>query len=563
MNTGISALERRLGDPWDPANPLGHEAILAADERAEMFADGERALDDHALNAEFVPASLGGRMTGLDRLIRVMRSVFRRDPCLGLGYGASTFIASVNVWAGGSDAQRGRLAELLLGGDQVASVYHELAHGNDFARVDFRALPDGAGNLVLSGRKEVVTNARRCTAMVIFSRTAASGGGRSHTQLLVEKAALPAGRMRYVPRFSSTGMRGVQLGGVEFTDCPVPESVAIGPLGSAMEIALRSFQLTRTGLPAMALGVLDTGLRAALRGSGDRVLYGRPVTAMPHTRAVLAEAFVDLLLSDCLATVVARSVHLLPDQSNAYASAAKYVVSGRAMAAMYRLSQLLGAQFYVRTGPVGIFQKLVRDLAPAGFGHAARVACLATVLPQLPRLARRSWSASDTAPPALFRLDDPLPPLPFAALTVSSARDTLAGALAAVRERLPADAGAELRELAAAFAGELVALRAAVAEVRPHDLAVGGDPAALDLAARYATVLAASACLNVWLANRDHAGFTGDPRWVTAALLRLAADVGRGSGALPDHLVEPLYAELSARYAAAHSFDLSRVDLPG
>ncbi|MEE3918902.1 acyl-CoA dehydrogenase family protein [Micromonospora sp. BRA006-A] len=230
----------------------------------------------------------------------------------------------------------------------------------------------------------MVTNAQRCSAMVIFSRTSDAAGGRSHTQLFVEKDVLPPGALRYLPRFPSSGMRGVQLGGIELDRCPVDAGVALGPLGSAMEVALRSFQLTRTGLPAMTLGVLDTGLRAVLRFGEDRWLRGRPVGAMPVVRTALAEAFTDLLIADCLSTTVARAVHLLPEDTNAYASAVKYVVSGRSIRAMTRLGELLGAQSYLRTGEYGIFQKLQRDLAPAGFGHAARVACLATVLPQLP-----------------------------------------------------------------------------------------------------------------------------------------------------------------------------------
>ncbi len=562
MNT-LPELERRFGDPWDPANPLGNRAVLAADERSEMFADGERMLDDFGLNAEFVPVAQGGRMTGLDRLIRVMRSVFRHDPCLGLGYGASSFIASVNVWAGGDRAQQRRLAELLLGGRKVASAYHELDHGNDFARVAFRADPGGPGELLLTGRKEVVTNARRSSAMVIFSRTSDAAGGRSHTQLFVEKESLPPGALRDLPRFPSSGMRGVQLGGIELNRCPVGAGVALGTPGSAMEIALRSFQLTRTGLPAMTLGALDTGIRTVLRFGEDRVLRGRPVAAMPLVRSVLAESFVDLLLADCLATTVARAVHLLPEDTNAYASVVKYVASGRAIQAMARLGEVLGAQSYLRGGEYGIFQKMQRDLAPAGFGHAARVACLATVLPQLPRLARRSWPIAQAPQAGLYDPDAELPPVPFERLRIASAADPLMSQLLAAAEALPPGAGPRLRELTRTFTAELARLRAAALALRPADLAVGGDPAALDLTARYTAVLTASTCLNRWLAEQRRPGtFLADPAWVTAALVRLTGDLDGRPRALPPSLAGPIHAELARRYAAGRTFDLFNGMLP-
>lgn len=71
-------LEQRLGDPRDPANPLGFAAILAADEREELFTAGARALD-------------GVDMSGG---VELLRSVFRRDPRLGLAYAGEATVAA-------------------------------------------------------------------------------------------------------------------------------------------------------------------------------------------------------------------------------------------------------------------------------------------------------------------------------------------------------------------------------------------------------------------------------------------------------------------------------------
>src|SRR5690349_6622202 len=103
-----------LGDPSDPANPVGYEAVLAADERAEMLPAGEALLERYGLNAEFVPEEYGGRLTRLDRLATVLRTVWRRDPVLGLGYGFSSFIAATNLWIAGDECQRQQAAEVLL-----------------------------------------------------------------------------------------------------------------------------------------------------------------------------------------------------------------------------------------------------------------------------------------------------------------------------------------------------------------------------------------------------------------------------------------------------------------
>ncbi|WP_308114215.1 acyl-CoA dehydrogenase [Streptomyces brasiliscabiei] len=559
----LADLERRFGDPWDPGNPTGHAAVLAADEAGEMLTAGERLLDGYGLNAEFVPPELGGRLTRLDHLVEVLRAVFRRDPCLGLGYGAASLIPAVNVWTAGDARQRRRMAEVLLAGGRAVSGYHELAHGNDFARAAFTALPGDDGRLRLDGRKEVIANAGRAEAMVLFARTSTAPGSRSHSQLFVEQADLPEGAPVQLPRFPSAGMRGVRLGGLEFRDCPIPADAVLGAPGLGMETALRSFQVTRVALPAMSAGILETGLDVTARFADERVLYGRPLAGMPYIGSILADAFTDLLICDCLATVTARSVHLLPGESSLYASAAKYFVATLLRDAMDALSRVLGAQFYIRDGGYGIFQKQLRDLAPAGFGHTARVACLSTVLPQLPRLARKGW-LDDTQPPAgVFRLGADLPPLPFERLSIGSGgRDRLSASLtAALASR---DLDGELRRSVRVMADEQTAVRRACAELAPGDLTVAARPEALRLAARYAAVLAATACVNVWLHNRErHDAFLGDPRWVVAALGRIAERVGRDPGQRPRHLTERLSAEVLSRHRDRRGFGLSNRSLPG
>lgn len=404
-------LEHLLGSLSDPANPTGAPAILAADERAEPLTAGESLLHSYGLNAEFVPPELGGRLERADHLAEVMRALYRRDPALGLGYGASSLIAGVTLWTAGDARQTEQAAHLLLDGRRIAIAFHELAHGNDMAGTEFTATAADDGSLRLSGRKEVVTNIRRADAMVVLARTDPRPGPRSHSLILVDRASADPARLTDLPRFETVGMRGVQLGGLTFDGLPVPASAILGPVGSGLETALKALQITRTVLPAMASGILDTGLRIALDHLTTRRLYGGSATDLPHVRSVLAGVFADLLRAETLGAVGARALHLAPGAASVYASAVKFEVSRLLLDAMDRLAELLGAHFYLREGPTALFQKLLRDLAPVGFGHIARAACQMSLLPQLPLLARRTWARPGTEPPGdLFALAEPLPP---------------------------------------------------------------------------------------------------------------------------------------------------------
>jgi alkylation response protein AidB-like acyl-CoA dehydrogenase len=447
-----------------------------------------------------------------------------------------------------------------------------LAHGNDLTRVDLIARADG--NLLrLDGGKQVISNIARADAVVLFARTAAALGGRSHSQLLVEKAALPAGCVSYQPRFATAGMRGVQLGGIELRGCPVPADCVLGAAGRGLEIALTSFQITRVALPGMFLGILDSGLRTTVRYAIGRTLYGRSVADLPLTRGVLTDAFVDLLICDCVTAVVARSLHVLPREASVATAAAKFLVPRLLIDAMNRLASVLGASFYLRGGAHAIFQKLLRDLSPVSFGHLSRVAAQMTLLPQLPVLARRSWLATEPASASVFTLAGSLPTLPFEDLALAAGgHDHLTAALVAAHESLADEqaSGASqrdrhaLRALTARFVAELTALKSACSALAPHELTASASAECYELTARYAVVLAASACVNVWRHNQEHDDLMRDPAWVIAALERLAARLGASlPPPLPENVGARLFSELMTRYEAGHGFDLMNRALPG
>lgn len=560
----VAELESRLGDPRDPENPFGHRAVLEADEHGELIAEAEEMLADFGLNAEFVPRELGGRLDRVDSFGRVLRGVFRRDAALGLGYGVTSFLAAVAVWAGGTPEQRRRVADLLLGGGRLAIAYHELAHGNDFVRNEFAAVPDPeGGGYRLRGRKEVINNAERAEGLVLFSRTDPAPGSRSHSVLLVDKSLVPDGRISYLPRYTTVGVRGCQIGGFEFDDCPVPGDALVGEEGEGVELALRSFQITRSVVPSMVIGDADTALRSVVGFAVDRQLYGRSVLEIPHARATLAGAFLDLLICDSLSLVGTRAVHLLPEETSVYAAVVKYLVPKLLNETTYDLSIVLGANFYVRQGEYGVFQKHVRDLPMTSLGHSGTAACQATIIPQLPRLARRAWFTGEPAPDGLFRIDDPLPGLDTERLVLTNSKDSLAASLVATAEELETsqDAGEytdALRSLVRGLTEELRGLQRQCAAMSPQDRTVLANPTSYALADRYALVLAAAACLNVWRQQRDDEStpFIAGPAWLTAALLRLGKRLGLTLPKLPDGCEEQVLDQVLERYHDARSYDL-------
>ncbi|MFC9931192.1 acyl-CoA dehydrogenase [Streptomyces sp. NPDC127190] len=565
----IAELERGFGDPADAGNPVGTLAFHDADAREEPLAAAERLLEQFGLNGELVPRDLGGRLTELDTLARVTRVVFRRDAALGLGYGITSFLAAVVVWAVGSPEQRRTVARLLLAGGRLVSAYPELAAGSSFLSNELTAAADGPGGFRLSGRKEALNNVERAAALVLFART---GTGRlSHSALLVERDTLPAGGVTALPRHRTRGIRGCKVAGVEFGECLVPGDALVGEPGRGLELALRIFPVTRSVGASAALGCADTALRTAVACAVDHgVVDDGPDDAtgpqrLSHARSTLAGAFVDLLLCDCLALVATRAVHLVPEDAGLYAAAAKYLLPQLLTDTSYELSTLLGSDFHARDGAYAAFRKNVRDLPMIGLGAAGSAACRATVIPQLPRLARTAWSAATAAPvDGLFGLEaGGLPPLDLGRLSPAAGGDPLAASLALAADA-PGPEDDRPAELVRLLAGELALLRDGCAALDRDGRSALGDPRAHALAERYALILAGAACLGVWRHQRSAgSGFLARPEWLETALARVLRRLGTTlPKSTPDH-EEPLLAEVLARYREHRSYDLYDTPLAG
>ncbi|MFJ5265812.1 acyl-CoA dehydrogenase [Streptomyces sp. NPDC088387] len=573
-------VEELLGDPFAAANPHGQHALLAADERREVPAATEELLHRYGLGAEFVPAALGGRLTGVEALAQVLRPLLRRDVALGFGAGMTALFAASVVWTAGTAQQRRDTARLLLGGGRITILHREFAHANAILRGEYTARPAPGGGHILDGRKEVVINADRADAFVAYVRTAPGEGPDSHSVFLLDTGRLPAKALRRLPRARTHGMRGAHYAGLELLHCPVPAEALVGAVGDGVPLALRTFQVSRA---LVSGGALVAGMDSALRYAVRAVAESRRGVVLRGRRArVLAGVFADLLACDSLAVTGLRLLDLAPEHALIPSAAVKYAVSALLHEDLDELAAVLGARGYDRGPAYGGFQKLVRDLPVAGLGHAGTADTQAVLVPHLRSLAAAGAGWRDgpghEAPAALFT------PATHTSGTGTGTGSGVGGLDFRRLDAEPRDAGAgcdgllavllgaaarldgqrhhgprwaALADLAAAFATEVhhLAERCAALTSRPATTA----PAAYVLVDRYCLLLAAASCLAVRENARPHTpegALLAAPDWALLALTRFGRRLGLDVPAPPDGVTQDLAAGLVERYRNGYSFDL-------
>lgn len=527
----MERLERELGDPADPANPLSFSALLAADERADFPVAACRRLEELDVHRTYVPAELGGDLTGAEDLLQVIRVLSRRDLTVTIAH-CKTYLGAVSVWLAGTPAQAKELARRVLDGAVVSFALTERRHGSDLLAGELTAASADGGWLRLDGEKWLINNATRADLLCVLSRTDPSGGPRGFSLVLVDKSGLPERAYQCLPKAVLHGVRGADISGIAFDGAMVAADAVVGRPGTGLEIALKSFQITRTLCAGMSLGCADRALRIATSFALKHELYDRRLADLPHAARTLAEAYADTLVVEALALLATRSIQALPGELSVTSAVVKYLAPTRTDRTIASLAQVLGARALL-TGATGVggegFQKVDRDHRIVGIFDGNTMVNLNSLVNQLPQLSRsyRAGTVDAAGLAGAATLTAALPPIDGDRLALVSRAGSsvvqglpaLVEAITAVAARADVPAGlaaqaGRLRDAADTLHAELAGFRPAARDVPPEDF---------QLARRYANCFAAAACLHLWWHNRDTVGggLWADALWVRAALARL------------------------------------------
>ncbi len=149
---------------------------------------------------------------------------------------------------------------------------------------------------ILNGRKCFITNSHTSDFWVVIAKT--SEGAKGLSAFIVHKDAPGAKAGRKEDKF---GLRGSNTGELVFDNCEVPKENLLGQEGGGLAVALKTVSETgRPGMAATALGVLTAVYEEAGKFASERVLYGKPISALQAIQFYMAEIYTQLEISRLL-----------------------------------------------------------------------------------------------------------------------------------------------------------------------------------------------------------------------------------------------------------------------
>jgi alkylation response protein AidB-like acyl-CoA dehydrogenase len=266
------------------------------------------------------------------------------------------------VMAYGTDAQRKRAADLVLGGDKPAICITEPDAGSDASGMKTRA--DKRGNrYVLNGKKHWITGAGVSRLHLIFARVFDERGEELGVGGFLAVRGEAEG-LRVSKRETTMGLCGMPEGEIVFEDLEItPDMVLLPPSGFKRGFfdLINAYNSQRVGAGTVAMGVAAGALEHAVEWAKTREQFGRPIGEFQGLQWMLADMQTQLTASRLMLYAAAASRgpdgSLFPDP--VLAAQAKIFASEAAIKIVNDALQVFGARGYSRDFPL---ERMARDV---------------------------------------------------------------------------------------------------------------------------------------------------------------------------------------------------------
>ena len=208
---------------------------------------------------------------------------------------------------------------------------------------------------VLNGTKQWITNGGEAEIYSVIAKTDRSRGGRGATAFILEKGMEG---FSFGKKEKKLGIRASATRELVFQDCKVPKENVIGREGMGFILAMRTFDRTRPGIGAQAVGVAQGALEAALAYAKEREQFEKKIISFQAVQHMLADMATQVEASRALVYAVARYIDSNPKDFSKVSAMSKVFPSDTAMKVTVDALQIFGGYGYMRDYPI---EKMMRD----------------------------------------------------------------------------------------------------------------------------------------------------------------------------------------------------------
>jgi butyryl-CoA dehydrogenase len=269
---------------------------------------------------------------------------------------AGTALGTLPIILSGSEEQKKRwLPDIAAGKKLAAFALTEPQAGSDAGAVRTTAIRDG-DYFVMNGTKQWITNGGEAEIYSVIALTNPSKGPRGASCIIVEKGT-PG--FTFGKKEDKLGIRASATCELIFQDCRVPVANCLGREGTGFITAMKTFDVSRPGVGAQAVGIAAGAFDLALEYACQRRQFGSPVGSFQGLRFMLADMATKIEAARALVYATAKYIDSKPkERPTLYSAMSKCFASDVAMEVTTDAVQIFGGYGYMHDYPI---EKYMRD----------------------------------------------------------------------------------------------------------------------------------------------------------------------------------------------------------
>jgi alkylation response protein AidB-like acyl-CoA dehydrogenase len=312
-----------------------------------------RAIVEAGLFGIWLPEQYGGSDLGCLALALVCEEIGWACAASATQY-LDQPLGGLPILLAGTEAQKAKYLPRLATGEMFAAYsLSEPGAGSDAAGLRTTAVR-GGDHYVLNGSKQWCTNGDHADVICVFATVDPSRRAKGITAFLVDKDT---------PGFSvgkkerKLGIRASPTVALHFSDCAIPVEQRLGEEGEGFRIAMRTLDVTRPATGAMAVGIGQAALDAAVGYARERQQFGKAIAEFQGIQFMLADMAMQVHAARLMVHHAARQVDEGIRGNTYEASMAKCWAGDAAMKVATDAVQVFGGYGYTREYPVERFMR--------------------------------------------------------------------------------------------------------------------------------------------------------------------------------------------------------------
>ncbi|MEI8175582.1 MAG: acyl-CoA dehydrogenase family protein [Candidatus Omnitrophota bacterium] len=268
---------------------------------------------------------------------------------------AATALGTFPIILFGNDEQKARYLPDIAKGKKVAAfAITEPESGSDAGSIKTTAKKEG-DYYILNGTKQWITNGGEAETYSVIAITDKSKGARGASAFILEKGMKG---FTFGKKEKKLGIRGSATRELIFTDCKVPAKNLLGKEGMGFIVAMKTFDKSRPGVAAQAVGIAQGALDHAIEYARKRKQFNHPISSFQGIQFMLADMATEVEAARALVYASCRMIDSGAKDIGKVSAMAKLFASDTAMKVTVDAVQIFGGYGYMRDYPI---EKYMRD----------------------------------------------------------------------------------------------------------------------------------------------------------------------------------------------------------